>query len=158
METTAEGVETFDELELVRLLGVSQIQGFIYEGPISSAQASMRLADGLSAIASAPRAVRARRRTLSRKVELEHDGTFFSGTIRNLSRTGALVQGLWDVPEGMVFRLHLGLGETVVATTRWSAEDRMGMEFASPLRLDQDERNAAAVVHVSVDAPCRKAG
>ncbi|MCX7677331.1 MAG: EAL domain-containing protein, partial [Alteraurantiacibacter sp.] len=35
METTAEGVETLDELELVRSHGCSHVQGYIYERPLS---------------------------------------------------------------------------------------------------------------------------
>src|SRR5437763_6042147 len=34
METTAEGVETLDELDLIRMHGCSHIQGFIYDKPL----------------------------------------------------------------------------------------------------------------------------
>ncbi|MGE0283793.1 MAG: putative bifunctional diguanylate cyclase/phosphodiesterase, partial [Rhizobiaceae bacterium] len=47
METTAEGVETLDELDLVRALGCSHIQGFIYERPLKALDASDQLAAGL---------------------------------------------------------------------------------------------------------------
>src|SRR6185369_8455669 len=36
METTAEGVETLDELDLVRSLGCSHVQGYIYDKPLSA--------------------------------------------------------------------------------------------------------------------------
>ena len=39
METTAEGVETLDELDLVRSLGCSHVQGYIYDKPLSAEQA-----------------------------------------------------------------------------------------------------------------------
>ncbi len=39
MDTTAEGVETHDELELVRLLGRSHVQGHIYFTPMNAAEA-----------------------------------------------------------------------------------------------------------------------
>ena len=146
METTAEGVETLDELELVRGLGVSQIQGFIYEGPLSPAKVAERLASGMTAIAHAPHAIRAKRRSTSRKIELEHEGRHYSANLRNISRTGALIQGLWDVPVGALFQVRISPILLVSATARWSAEDRMGIEFTEPLGIDQDERNAAAIL------------
>jgi len=68
-----------------------------------------------------------------RKVVLEHGGQQYQGTVRNLSTTGALVEGLWNVPVGTLFRLHWAEGQVLTATTRWSQQDRMGIEFATPL-------------------------
>ena len=39
MDTTAEGVETHDDLHLIRELGVSQVQGYIFGRPGSAADA-----------------------------------------------------------------------------------------------------------------------
>ncbi|WP_374527190.1 EAL domain-containing protein [Novosphingobium sp.] len=142
METTAEGVETLDELDLVRMLGCSHVQGYIYAKPLSRDQATQKLYSGLSAIAKGPRAARAARQTMLRKVVLDHNGQHYHGTIRNLSTTGAMVEGLWNVPPGTIFRIILAEGQTVTATTRWSQEDRMGMEFAAPLALDEGGRIA----------------
>ncbi|MCE2841713.1 MAG: EAL domain-containing protein, partial [Novosphingobium sp.] len=133
METTAEGVETFDELDLVRHLGCSHVQGFIYDKPLGFAEASERLSSGMTAIPSGPRSARAARHTMLRKVVLEHGGQQYQGTVRNLSTTGALVEGLWNVPVGTLFRLHWAEGQILTATTRWSQQDRMGIEFATPL-------------------------
>lgn len=133
METTAEGVETFDELDLVRHLGCSHVQGFIYDKPLTFTQASERLASGLTAIPSGPRSARATRHTMLRKITLEHGDQRYQATIRNLSATGALIEGLWNVPAGTLFRLHWGDGQVLTATARWSQQDRMGVEFATPL-------------------------
>jgi len=143
METTAEGVETLDELDLVRVLGVSHIQGYIYERPLSASMAATRLASGLAAIAQGPRSSRAQRQSMLRKVEMEHGGHRYHGTIRNISRTGALIEGLWNVPAGTIFRVQLSEGHVVTATARWSSDDRMGVEFSMPLRLDEDGRIVA---------------
>ncbi|MFM5884248.1 MAG: EAL domain-containing protein, partial [Novosphingobium sp.] len=140
METTAEGVETLDELDLVRMLGCSHVQGYIYEKPLTLEQATATLLVGTSAIAKGPRAARAVRHTMLRKIVLEHGGQTYHGTIRNISATGALVEGLWNVPPGTIFRIMLAEGETVTATARWCQEDRMGVEFASALALDQSGR------------------
>ena len=143
METTAEGVETLDELDLVRMLGCSHVQGYIYERPLSAPNALARLDTGLIAVAQGPRSSRAVRHAMLRKVMLEHDAHSYSATIRNLSQTGALVEGLWNVPIGTVFRMHLGDGEAVSATARWCNDDRMGVEFSMPLRTDSDGRIVA---------------
>ena len=142
METTAEGVETLDELDLVRMLGCSHVQGFIYEKPLTFADASRRLETGLTAIAMGPRAARAVRHTMLRKVVLENGGQHYHGTIRNVSATGAMIEGLWNVPPGTIFTILLSEGQMITATARWCQQDRVGVEFAAPLALDDNGRVA----------------
>ena len=136
METTAEGVETFDELDLVRMLGCSHVQGYIYAKPLDFAAACAQLEAGTTAIAKGPRAARSTRHTMLRKIVLDHAGQQYHGTIRNISSTGAMVEGLWNVPPGTIFRIMLSEGGVVTATARWCQEDRMGVEFAVPLEVD----------------------
>jgi diguanylate cyclase (GGDEF)-like protein/PAS domain S-box-containing protein len=136
METTAEGVETLDELDLVRMLGCSHVQGYIYEKPLSRDHATQRLQSGFSAIAKGPRAARAVRQTMLRKIILENGGQHYHGTIRNISGTGAMVEGLWNVPPGTIFTIILSEGQMITATARWCQQDRVGVEFASPLGID----------------------
>ena len=138
MDTTAEGVETLDELDLVRMHGCSHIQGYIYDKPLSFADASERLRLGLKALAKGPRSSRAPRQTMLRKIVLENGGQYYNGTVRNISATGALVEGLWNVPPGTHFHLALSEKLLVSATSRWSKKDRMGVEFAE--RLETDEK------------------
>ncbi|MFM6829117.1 MAG: EAL domain-containing protein [Novosphingobium sp.] len=143
METTAEGVETLDELDLVRMLGCSHVQGYIYERPLSAMNAAARLSTGLMAIAQGPRSSRAARQSMLRKVVLDHGGHHYNAMIRNISQTGALIEGLWNVPAGTIFRVQLADNHVVTATCRWSNDDRMGVEFSLPLRLDEGGRIAA---------------
>ena len=137
METTAEGVEMLDELELMRELGVSHIQGYIYAKPLCREDATGKLGGDLSIEAKGPRSARAARRTMLRRVVLEHDGARYDVTIRNLSDTGAMLEGLWNVPNGL--EMDLNLAETLVmpAAVRWSQEGRVGVEFAR--RLSPEE-------------------
>ena len=170
METTAEGVETLDELDLVRLLGCSHVQGFIYERPLSAQAAHDRLGSGLVAIARGPRAARALRQSILRRVVLEHGGHNYEANVRNISATGALVEGLRNVPAGTVFRIHLSDGHVVTASARWAEEDRLGIEFSHPLELDETGRIAiitartnrrvapSAAYGATVDMPNRRAG
>jgi diguanylate cyclase (GGDEF)-like protein/PAS domain S-box-containing protein len=140
METTAEGVETLDELDLVRMLGCSHVQGYIYEKPLSAQNASIKLGEGLTAMAKGPRSARASRQTMLRKVVIDHGGERYQATIRNISATGALVEGLWNVPKGTIFQIYLAESCIVTATSRWSQEDRMGVEFSAALAMDDSGR------------------
>ncbi len=136
METTAEGVETLDELDLVRVLGCSHVQGFIYARPITCEAATAKLSESLVAVAQGPRSARAPRQTMLRKVVLEHGSHTYHGTIRNISLSGAMIEGLWNVPEGTVFGVHLAEGYVMMAKARWCKEDRIGVEFAQALDVD----------------------
>ena len=158
METTAEGVETLDELDLVRMLGCSHIQGYIYEKPLTVAAATAKLSEGLTAIARGPRSSRATRQTMLRKVVLEHGDQQYHATIRNISATGAMVEGLWNVPTGTIFRIHFGGGQSVTATGRWCHEDRMGMEFSAPLEIDAAGRIALAAADPAPRVALRRQG
>ena len=79
-----------------------------------------------------------------RKIVLEHGGHRYPAMIRNISRTGALVEGLWNVPSGTIFRVELGERQPVTATARWCKENRMGLEFSRPLELEENGRVTAA--------------
>jgi len=154
METTAEGVETMDELELVRMHGCSHVQGYIYERPLNAGQATERLASGLAAVARGPRCSRAPRQTMLRKIVLDHSGHLYNGTIRNISTTGAMIEGLWNVPVGTIFKVQLSQTQSVTCTTRWSEDDRMGVEFANALQRDVSGQIAA--IQAAAPAPIRK--
>ncbi len=150
METTVEGVETLDELELVRRHGCSHVQGYIYDRPLNREATHARLAAGLQAVAKGPRSARAPRQTMLRKVVLDHQGNLYEGTIRNISTSGALIEGLWSVPVGTEFKLQISANYFVTCTTRWSMDERMGVEFANPL-----QRNAAGQI-TAVQGPSPK--
>ena len=136
MDTIAEGVETMDELDLVRMHGCSHVQGYIYEKPLSMEQATARLAQGLVAVADGFKSARKPRQTMLRKVTLDHGGQVYKGTIRNITAEGAMVEGLWNVPPGTIFQIALSDHLTVTASARWCKDDRMGVEFAEPLKTD----------------------
>jgi diguanylate cyclase (GGDEF)-like protein/PAS domain S-box-containing protein len=156
MDTTAEGVETLDELDLVRMHGCSHVQGYIYEKPLTREDATQRLATGLTAIARGPQSARAPRQSMLRKIVLEHNNQHYHGTIRNISSSGALIEGLWNVPPGTIFRIAVTEKLIVTGTTRWSKDDRMGIEFAT--RLPQSDAGKIEL-HVSdTTFALRKAG
>ena len=161
MATTAEGVETRAELDLVRLLGCSHVQGYIYDKPLCVEEATRRLEAGLLPVAGAVRGDELRQPML-RRVRLEHAGEELNGTIRNLSSTGALIEGLRNVTQGASFVMSLADGHVVAATARWSKGDLVGVEFAVPLFLDEQGRvvsgGSRQALRSTYDAAARQAG
>jgi len=136
MDTTAEGAETQDELTLIRQLGCSHIQGYIYGRPMPADAVLVTHRGGnVSAAAQGFASSRPERKTMLRTVAVRHDGHVYTGRVRNISATGALIEGLWNVPEGTPFSIELADRTVVQATARWSKDDRMGVEFAGPVDL-----------------------
>ncbi|MFC4255503.1 EAL domain-containing protein [Altererythrobacter xixiisoli] len=137
MDTTVEGVEAMDELEVVRDLGVKTVQGFIYSRAVSQADVLSKLAVGdFEYHPVGPAKYRAERRTLFRKVGVVHENHRYQAVLRNLSRSGALIEGLLDVPVGTDLVLDLGDGQLVVATVRRSHGASQGLEFETHLISD----------------------
>ncbi|WP_082124916.1 EAL domain-containing protein [Aurantiacibacter luteus] len=137
MDTTAEGVETHDELDLIRKHGCSHVQGYIFDKPLDAEQTRARIESGLQAIAKGPKSSRAPRQTMLRRVVLDHSGHLYNGQVRNISTTGAMIEGLWNVPPATVFALRLAENFAVACITIWSEDDRMGVRFAEPLQRDK---------------------
>lgn len=138
MDTTAEGVETLDELELVRLLGCSHIQGYIYYKPMNAADATALVSGDLVAEADGPQSARAPRQNLLRRVTVVHNGNRLNATLRNLSESGAMIEGLWNMPPGSAVRVEFSADTSVTAQVRWSRENRVGIEFHAPLKRRAD--------------------
>ena len=95
------------------------------------------MANGLDLVPSGPKSTRAPRQKMLRKVLLDHGGHIYNGTVRNISITGAMIEGLWNVPVNTVFELQLSRTMTITCQTRWSEDDRMGVQFATPLEKDK---------------------
>jgi diguanylate cyclase (GGDEF)-like protein len=134
MDTTAEGAETQDELALIRQLGCSHIQGYIYGRPMPMADVmATQQRVGTAASANGFQSSRPERKTMLRTIAVHHDGHVYTGRVRNISATGALIEGLWNVPVGTLFAIELAENQFVNATSRWSKDDRMGVEFAGAI-------------------------
>ncbi|MES2494251.1 MAG: EAL domain-containing protein [Pseudomonadota bacterium] len=134
MVTTAEGVEARDELDLMRTLGVDQIQGYIYSEPrtVEAVTDALRSGDWVLE-PMGPERQRADRRTMLRKIGAIHEDHRYEVTMRNLSRTGAGIEGMIDVPMGTQFVLDFGDGQLAVATVRRSEGHAQGLEFETSL-------------------------
>ena len=128
MDTTAEGVETHDDLQLIRSLGVNQVQGYIFGRPADAASARDMIskqtveADGFAC-------VREPRQSLMRRAITAIDGDRVEIRLRNISAMGALVECDLPVSPGTQLTLDIvGVGP-VVGTVRWAQASRFGMQF-----------------------------
>ncbi|TRD12852.1 EAL domain-containing protein [Erythrobacter insulae] len=134
METIANGIES--NLLLASLLdcGISYVEGPIFSDPVThDTVQSELLGEGWTITPSGDRTKRARRRTVFRKIQVIHDDHSYEVTLRNLSRSGALIQGLADVPKGTQFVVDLGGGQLAVATVTRAMSDTQGLEFEQSL-------------------------
>ncbi len=136
METTAEGVETHDDLELIRGLGCSHVQGYIYGKPMDlvEARALLRTGEG-RAIAQGYKSAREPRSRTFRAIHAESGGHRYEVIVRNVSTRGALIEGLWNVPEGTGFRLEFAPDLVLDAEARWSEQHRVGVRFAETVEI-----------------------
>ncbi|GAA4004566.1 EAL domain-containing protein [Sphingomonas humi] len=137
MDTTAEGIEFLDQLALIRRLGVSHVQGWVYSKALTSADLQDRLADGKWAIEpTGPSNQRSNRQSIYRKAGVLLDNTYRSGIIRNLSDTGALIEGIDGVPANSMIIVDLGDGQLAFAKVVRAVGRQLGVQFDTPLEDD----------------------
>ena len=137
MDTMAGGIESAGLMAALTECGVRYLEGPIFSEPVDESTLDEEMAGGAWKIdPGAERTRRARRRTVFRKIQVIHDDYAYEVTLRNLSKTGALIQGLADVPKGTQFVVDLGGGQLAVATVTRSNGDVQGLEFEQSLVED----------------------
>jgi diguanylate cyclase (GGDEF)-like protein/PAS domain S-box-containing protein len=137
METTAEGIESLDQLALMRELNVSHIQGYCYSKPVRNEIVLENVRSGEWKIEpTGPAKQRSERQSMYRKVGVIHDNHTYASVVRNLSATGALIEGILDVPVGTRFVIDFGEGQLATSTVRRSNEHQQGVEFDEKLVSD----------------------
>jgi diguanylate cyclase (GGDEF)-like protein/PAS domain S-box-containing protein len=137
METTAEGIESLDQLALVRSLRVSHVQGYVYSQPVSNEVLLERCIAGDWTIEpSGPAVQRSDRLSMYRKIGAIHDNHRYEVVLRNLSVSGALIEGIYNVPLGTNFVLDFGDGQLAVSTVVRTMESQQGLVFEQRLVND----------------------
>jgi len=138
MDTTAEGAETMDELAMIRSLGCSHIQGYIFGVPMLASDARAKVSGAIEPVAAEGfQRSRAPRIAMLRTATLRHDTRIIPVRIRNISSSGAQIEVTELVPDGSDVRLDLGTGTLVDAIVRWSQGGRMGIAFARTIDVAQ---------------------
>ena len=137
METTVEGVEAFDQLEVVREKGAKLIQGFLFARPMPEAEILAAFESGVYQIEPrGPEKFRPDRRSVFRRIGAIHEDYYYNVVMRDLSRTGAGIEGIVGVPIGTALVLDLGEGQLAVCHVIHSHGDEIGVEFETPLVSD----------------------
>jgi diguanylate cyclase (GGDEF)-like protein len=147
MDTTAEGVETHDDLALIRELGCSQIQGYIFGRP-ADAETARKLANRPRVEALGFQCLREPRHRLMRRAHALIDGELDEVRLRNISITGVLVECKRAVAPGSTITIDIvGVGP-VLGTVRWAGDGKLGVQFQRQFdlaRLAPKKTNSNAV-------------
>jgi diguanylate cyclase (GGDEF)-like protein len=145
MDTCAEGVETHDDLQLIRELGVSMVQGYIFGKP-SAAESARELANSVTVEAEGFACTREPRHRLMRRAVAAIDGEVVELKLRNISSMGALVEATVAVSPGTELTVDIvGVGP-VRALVRWAQSGKFGVQFERQFDLGrlapkQEKRN-----------------
>jgi hypothetical protein len=134
MRTIAEGVETQEELQLVRDLGCSHVQGYIFGKPMPAEEAGELAVKGSAALPEQypPREPRIR---IIRAALLHHDGQVKGARLRNISSGGALVECREEIPVGDQIQLDFAAGGLIAAEVRWNKGTQFGCQFREKFNL-----------------------
>jgi EAL domain-containing protein (putative c-di-GMP-specific phosphodiesterase class I) len=128
LDTVAEGVETHDDLNLMRDLGVSQIQGYIFGKPTARAEAT-ELARSQVIEAYGHQCTREPRQRLMRRALIALDGEVMDVRLRNISAMGTLVECPRAATPGLALTIDIvGVGP-VTGVVRWAQRNRFGVQF-----------------------------
>ena len=137
METTVEGVEAFDQLEVVKSHGAKLVQGFIYSRPLNEEVVLERIESGEFTITpDGPDTYRPDRRSVFRRIGVIHEDYYYNAVMRDLSRNGAGLEGIVGVDVGTQLVLDLGEGQLAVCTVMRSHDAEIGVEFETQLTSD----------------------
>ncbi|MEY4269115.1 MAG: hypothetical protein RLZZ58_331 [Pseudomonadota bacterium] len=137
METTVEGVEAFDQLDVVRGKGARYIQGYLYARPMPIEDLLDMLESGaMKVVPKGPQQFRADRRSVFRRVGVIHEDHRYTAIMRNLSKTGAGLEGLLGIAKGTPLVIDMGGGQLAVCTVARTQDAEFAVEFETPLVND----------------------
>ena len=137
MDVTVEGVEAFDQFNLVCEKGAKYIQGWIYSKARPQDEILAEIASGGYKIKPhGPDQYRPERRSVFRRIGIIHEDHRYDAVMRDLSKTGSRIEGLVGVPVGTGLVLDMGGGQLVVCKVARSEDATIGVEFETPLISD----------------------
>ena len=135
MDTTAEGAETHDELTLIRDLGCSHIQGYIFGRPMAPEDAGELAAQNKAVTADGFQFNRPPRQGILKVASVQWNGMTMPVRVRNISTGGALLESSRTLPPESSIQLDLpGCGH-LGAEVRWAEGKRMGVQFEQEFDL-----------------------
>ena len=144
MQTTAEGVETQEELLLVRNLGCSLIQGYYFGKPMPAEEARELASKGSATRPDAHLTQRESRIRIIRAALLHYHGRVKGARLRNISAGGALVECRDEVEVGTEIGLDFGAGGVITGTIMWAKGTQFGVRFTEKFDLKLLQQVAAS--------------
>jgi diguanylate cyclase (GGDEF)-like protein len=135
MDTTAEGAETHDELTMIRELGCSHIQGYIFGRPMNPDEAGSLASQNKAVTADGFQFNRPPRQGLLKVASLQFNGMSMPVRVRNISTGGALLECDRALPGEAKVQLDLPGCGNLGAEVRWSEAKRMGIQFEDEFDL-----------------------
>ncbi|HEX8239347.1 MAG TPA: EAL domain-containing protein [Allosphingosinicella sp.] len=135
MQTTAEGAETHQELDLIRSLGCTYIQGFIFGRAIPPEEALAFAGKSCPVDAEGFAVSRAPRHRLIKRATLHAGGQSLPVNVRNLSAGGALIEAPRDLEPGSIAKLEMTGFNLLEVEVKWCRERRIGLRFTSEFDL-----------------------
>ncbi|TVV71169.1 EAL domain-containing protein [Sphingomonas solaris] len=144
MDTTAEGAETLDELELIRSLGCSHIQGYVFGRPMPGDEVLEKVKGTATLNPSGFLASRSPRVAMLRSTTVRVGTRDHSARLRNISVGGAMVETASVIEPGTAVEIELPDGRRQNAVVRWERDGRIGMTFDRPLDIEAMNTRIAA--------------
>ena len=161
MDTTAEGVETHDDLKLIRGLGCSQVQGYIFGEPMEAEEAPRCSARPRPSwpTASKIRATSLQPPSRGGTAMERHDVPGARPKYLHRRRTTETAR---PRPREQV-QLDLPACGNLGAHVRWTKDDRLGIQFDQPYNLrllgpaQSEKRPSAQPNYLKIDGPVAEA-
>ncbi len=148
METVAEGAETLGEIELIRSLGCSQIQGYIFGEPMSAEETLVRAskAQNPKDVMAKLHSTREARTSILRFATMNSGGHTHSVRIRNISPNGAMVEAHAEAALGPRVEITCGSSYKLCGEVRWRKENRIGICFDEAIDVNDFVQSTASKV------------
>ena len=137
MSTTAEGAETPEQIEALRSIGCSHVQGFAYGSPMTHSEACALVAKSGAGEVGSILAPRERRLGMLRSVVVRSGEVQCLGILRNVSSGGAMLEMDQRLALGSKVGLFLHPRHCTPGVVRWVAHKRIGVMFDQPVKLEQ---------------------
>jgi EAL domain-containing protein (putative c-di-GMP-specific phosphodiesterase class I) len=153
MQVTAEGAERLEELQLIRSLGCDHVQGYLFGRPMGQAEARAFAAESKPIDAKEAALRRPPRHSLIRRATLHAGTEQWPVRLRNISAGGAMVESKRQLAVGQRVELDLGDQVRLLATVRWSHDERLGVQFTDAFDLARFGRVKRDVPEVRMLTP-----
>ena len=130
LETTAEGVETQDEIELIRSLGCSHIQGYVFGKPMPNEDVVAALQGTTAVQPVGLKMSRPVRQKTLRSTRTQYHGVQSGARIRDTSPNGMMIDGFTaKLQAGDELVIETVEGLLSPATVVWTGDGRAGLQL-----------------------------